>query len=768
MGMKRTVTRFLPVFLAILILLTQPAAALSLPAFGSLFSTTLQLVDNDISNSFVRTPFDVSPQEAAERLSYLGIVSGTVSTDGKKVFELDRAITRLETLVMVTRLLGMEESARSMSFSHPFKDVPEWGSPYVGYFYSTGILGTGDLYNPNGGISTNDFMRYMYFALGYGIGNSRGNAVFYDPMCASVYGRAAGICGEDADEISRGDAFVIILHTLQTNMRGNTSTLAETLVGSGILPKYDAYYYILCPDKDQTARYLLENGAAPQESETEGVYTVKIVGSIRCLNVAVEGENKDYDGVPVTAWECNGDVTQRFRIVLDDKGYYTIYSCASDGGYNRLLGFTQGGKAGLYMPWADQAEKFVIKKTGDGYQILSASNTAYALSTRDSSNASPVSLQLLGAYGFKQTWSFDTDGLDLLFQDGSVTPAMLVANSTAPKSAAATRLINRKNNTSSSPNAILADGGQYVISVPGAGYCLNVAVNGANKDYNGVTVNLYEETGDVSQIFRAALTESGTYKFYSCASNGGYNRVIGFSTLGKMALFSADSRFAAEFVVVPDGDGYKIHDAGNPDRVLGVGTIAKNAAVGLCDANDPAFIHTWTFTQIGTANEEGNEYALYPCNYVYITQGRYDRFSHGRQNAIDIVTGGNRAYAPFSAEIVRIDRGYYSYDAVWIQSNQPVVYADGSVDYMTVCFMHDDYIDDLKVGQMLMQGEEFYDAGTAGGASGAHVHVAVYRGQYDPEWLLTGSGDVDAEDAFFFSPEANVIVDYNYDWIRVP
>ena len=49
-----------------------------------------------------------------------------------------------------------------------------------------------------------------------------------------------------------------------------------------------------------------------------------------------------------------------------------------------------------------------------------------------------------------------------------------------------------------------------------------------------------------------------------------------------------------------------------------------------------------------------------------------------------------------------------------------------------------------------------------------HVHVAVYRGQYDPEWLLTGSGDVDSEDAFFFAPEANVIIDYNYDWIRVP
>lgn len=761
--MKHLVKRLLTPVMAASMLFAQSVAALDfeLPDFGTLIPWQ-QSQDQPVTASYVRVQMDISDQEAAERLSYLGIVSGTVATDGKKVFELERNITRLELLVIVTRLMGSEQEAKQYGFSHPYTDVPEWGSPYVGYFFMTGLLPAGTRFDPDGAVSTKEFMTYMYYALGYGMG---GNAK-YDSARAADYGRLAGICGEALPSVTRGEAFLMILRTLQTNRQGTETTLAETLAANGVFPKNDVFYYTLCTDKDATAKYVLDKGAAAQESEREGVYTVKLVGSERCLNVAVEGENKDYDGVPLTMWEATGDVTQSFRIVLDNNGYYVIYASASGGGHNRMIGFADGGRAGLYAPFAEEAEKFVIRKAEGGYQILSASNTNLALSSRDTQNLSPVSLQPVGTYGFKQTWTFETEGIDLLFQEGTVTPTMLLANTTVPRSAAATRIISRRNEAI--PDAVLIQSGEYVVSLPATGFCLNVAVNGANKDYNGVTVNLYEMTGDVSQMFRAALTESGTYKLYSCASNGGYKRVIGFSSRGKMGLYDADSRYASEFVIVKAEGGYRILDAGNPEYALGVASIANNGAVELVPLNDPGYATIWSFDYVGTANSDGYEYAVYPNEYLYVTQGRYDRYSHFKQNAIDVVTDKTRVFAPFSCEIVRIDRGYYSFNAVWIQSNAPVVYADGSVDYMTICFMHDNDISDLTVGQRLMQGDPFYDMGVAGGASGSHVHIAVYRGKYEKDWVLTGSGDVDAEDAFFLLPTANVVVDYEYDWVRMP
>ncbi len=94
-------------------------------------------------------------------------------------------------------------------------------------------------------------------------------------------------------------------------------------------------------------------------------------------------------------------------------------------------------------------------------------------------------------------------------------------------------------------------------------------------------------------------------------------------------------------------------------------------------------------------------------------------------------------------------------------------YADGSYDYMTVLFMHDDNIDNLTVGQMLTQGEYFYQSGTTGNSSGAHIHVAVYRGQYNEEEMHFGSGNVDVEDAFFVMDDTIIHEDYDLDWVFV-
>ena len=66
----------------------------------------------------------------ADCLKKLGLFEGT-----DKGYELDRNSTRVESAVMLTRLLGKEEEALSLRLTHPFTDVPVWANPYIGYLY---------------------------------------------------------------------------------------------------------------------------------------------------------------------------------------------------------------------------------------------------------------------------------------------------------------------------------------------------------------------------------------------------------------------------------------------------------------------------------------------------------------------------------------------------------------------------------------------------------------------------------------------------------
>ncbi|MBQ9716797.1 MAG: hypothetical protein IJV76_02290, partial [Clostridia bacterium] len=94
------------------------------------------------------------------------------------------------------------------------------------------------------------------------------------------------------------------------------------------------------------------------------------------------------------------------------------------------------------------------------------------------------------------------------------------------------------------------------------------------------------------------------------------------------------------------------------------------------------------------------------------------------------------------------------------------LYADGTYDYMTVCFLHDNDISDLAVGQGFTQGDYFYDSGDYGVSSGKHVHVAVYRGEYNGS-MRCGSGDIFAEDAFFLPDDTYVYNGYGLSWKKM-
>ena len=137
------------------------------------------------------------------------------------------------------------------------------------------------------------------------------------------------------------------------------------------------------------------------------------------------------------------------------------------------------------------------------------------------------------------------------------------------------------------------------------------------------------------------------------------------------------------------------------------------------------------------------EKAMYPCKIMRITQGYgAGTYSHSRNFAIDeggIDGGISNFIAPFTGVIKKI----YTADAneVWLESVEPVLYADGTKDYMTIMFAHDNSVADLWVGKVINQGDIFYQEGTKGQATGNHVHFECGKGKFTGSgWYNNGGG----------------------------
>lgn len=306
--------------------------------------------------------------------------------------------------------------------------------------------------------------------------------------------------------------------------------------------------------------------------------------------------------------------------------------------------------------------------------------------------------------------------------------------------------------------------GYYTITAADSGKALNVASSGANTDYEGVGVTTWDATGDITQTFRIERTERGTYYIYSAASRSGFGRVIGAGAgVSETGLYSATSKNAMEFYIRGCADGsWEIISASREGQYLSCRDSHSNGGkIALT-----AVPQTWNFDRQGIVSADGQELAIFVAESLVVTQGAYDDYSHMEQNALDIQPMERAVRAPFNGKIVRIDATELACNAVWFQSASPVLYADGTYDYMTVCFLHDNDISDLAVGQGYTQGDYFYDSGDFGVSSGKHVHVAVYRGEYCGS-MRCGTGDVYAQDAFFLPDDTYIYNGYGLNWKKM-
>jgi hypothetical protein len=168
------------------------------------------------------------------------------------------------------------------------------------------------------------------------------------------------------------------------------------------------------------------------------------------------------------------------------------------------------------------------------------------------------------------------------------------------------------------------------------------------------------------------------------------------------------------------------------------------------------------------------EKPLFPSKYMRITQG-YNEGTHKDSFAIDnadIDYNISNLYAPFTGIIKKI----YPNDAneVWLESIDKVEYPDGTIDYMTIMFAHDNDVSDLFVGKRINKGEVFYSEGTKGNVTGAHCHIECGRGKFNGTgWHKNNEGywsinnGKKPEECLWIDDSINILDNYGYNFKKI-
>lgn len=169
---------------------------------------------------------------------------------------------------------------------------------------------------------------------------------------------------------------------------------------------------------------------------------------------------------------------------------------------------------------------------------------------------------------------------------------------------------------------------------------------------------------------------------------------------------------------------------------------------------------------------------MYPSPYMKITQG-YMQETHAGSYAIDdggSDSGKDYAIAPYSGTVKIIYSQYEN--EVFFESDNPVEFADGTIDFATTMFVHQDspmkY--GMAVGKHYNQGEKIYvEGGRYKGKNGyfpSHFHMEFGKGKCQG-WYKNKAGYyslVNAkkpEECCFIDNSYHILSDFGYKFVNL-
>ncbi len=251
----------------------------------------------------------------AVSLRALGLFRGVSDND----FALDRAPDRTQALVMMLRLMGLEQAALDEGGAHNFEDMASirWAEPYVGYAYQHGLT-NGESATRFGGTRTADARTYLTFllrALGYEEGLD-GDFLWSDP---TPLARALGLLPAQVNlnDFRRADVVTVSYAALGAKCKGRGVTLVQDLASRGVLTQ------------EALSRYYDPNAAA--SGRLSAPYAENVAAYYRDYRLSL-GIN--ISGLPI---QYHGSVA-----LIGDAGY-------------ELYGFYAGGAASVAHKIADGA-----------------------------------------------------------------------------------------------------------------------------------------------------------------------------------------------------------------------------------------------------------------------------------------------------------------------------------------------------------------------------------------------------------------------------
>lgn len=180
---------------------------------------------------------DVDYNAMASALKRLDLFRGTATGFGQG-FDLERAPTRLQALIMFIRVLGEEEQALAWTGEIPFTDVARGteAEKYVGYAYEKGYTNgfTSTLFRPGNPVNAYQYTEFILRAMGY---SSALNSNLADTLARA---RIAGVLTQGETEALRADKFLradlvyISYYALGSLLPEGDETLAQRLMDEGV------------------------------------------------------------------------------------------------------------------------------------------------------------------------------------------------------------------------------------------------------------------------------------------------------------------------------------------------------------------------------------------------------------------------------------------------------------------------------------------------------------------------------------------------------
>jgi len=168
-------------------------------------------------------------ENLAEELYELELFRGTEAG-----FDLDRAPTRAQALVMLLRLLGLEEQAQTSEYENPFEDMAgHWAVSYAAFAYEHGLTtGTSaNNFSPNALASAQMYVTFVLRALGYN--DQAGDFTFANAL---AFGTTVGVFSDllDTGEFLRDHMVAVsYLALVAEPVGGEFPTLLEQLIADG-------------------------------------------------------------------------------------------------------------------------------------------------------------------------------------------------------------------------------------------------------------------------------------------------------------------------------------------------------------------------------------------------------------------------------------------------------------------------------------------------------------------------------------------------------